>query len=81
MVEIWKREAVPLQRQEQVLGCLFGWMTIMGMIWWMYTGSPASLGGMKGTPPENVPAKATTPAFFNATSRTRPRTCTGCSMP
>jgi hypothetical protein len=33
------------------LASLFGWMTIMGMVWWMYTGSPASLGGMKGTPP------------------------------
>ena len=32
------------------LAGLLGWMTIMGMIWWMYTGSPASLGGMKGTP-------------------------------
>ncbi len=33
-----------------VLTALFGWMTIMGLIWWMYSGSPASLGGMKGTP-------------------------------
>jgi hypothetical protein len=33
------------------LSALLGWMTIMGMVWWMYTGSPASLGGMKGTPP------------------------------
>ena len=32
------------------LAALLGWLTIMGMIWWMYTGSPASLGGMKGTP-------------------------------
>ena len=32
------------------LAGLLGWMTIMGMIWWMYSGSPASLGGMKGTP-------------------------------
>lgn len=32
------------------LAGLLGWMTIMGMIWWIYTGSPASLGGMKGTP-------------------------------
>jgi hypothetical protein len=32
------------------LAALFGWMTILGMMWWMYTGSPASLGGMKGTP-------------------------------
>jgi hypothetical protein len=31
------------------LASLLGWMTIMGMIWWMYSGSPASLGGMKGT--------------------------------
>ena len=28
------------------LASLLGWMTIMGMIWWMYSGSPASLGGM-----------------------------------
>ena len=28
---------------------LLGWMMIMGLIWWMYSGSPASLGGMKGT--------------------------------
>jgi hypothetical protein len=28
---------------------LLGWMMLMGFIWWMYTGSPASLGGMKGT--------------------------------
>jgi hypothetical protein len=34
-----------------VLAGLFGWLTIMGMLWWLYTGSPASLGGMKGTPP------------------------------
>src|SRR4051794_4445990 len=33
------------------LAALFGWMMIMGMVWWMYSGSPASLGGMKGTPP------------------------------
>ena len=33
------------------LAGLLGWMTIMGMIWWMYSGSPASLGGMKGMPP------------------------------
>jgi hypothetical protein len=33
------------------LAALLGWMTIMGLVWWMYTGSPASLGGMKGTPP------------------------------
>jgi hypothetical protein len=33
-----------------VLTALFGWMTIMGLIWWLYSGSPASLGGMKGTP-------------------------------
>jgi len=33
-----------------VLTTLFGWMTIMGLIWWLYSGSPASLGGMKGTP-------------------------------
>jgi len=32
------------------LAGLLGWMTIMGLIWWIYTGSPASLGGMKGTP-------------------------------
>ena len=32
------------------LAGLLGWLMIMGMIWWMYTGSPASLGGMKGTP-------------------------------
>ena len=32
------------------LASFLGWMTIMGLIWWMYTGSPASLGGMKGTP-------------------------------
>jgi len=30
------------------LASLLGWMTIMGLIWWMYSGSPASLGGMKG---------------------------------
>jgi len=34
-----------------VLTALFGWMTIMGLIWWLYSGSPASLGGMKGNPP------------------------------
>lgn len=34
-----------------VLTALFGWMTIMGLIWWLYSGSPASLGGMKGSPP------------------------------
>jgi hypothetical protein len=34
-----------------VLSGLFGWLTIMGLIWWLYTGSPASLGGMKGAPP------------------------------
>ena len=28
---------------------LLGWMMIMGLIWAMYSGSPASLGGMKGT--------------------------------
>ena len=28
---------------------LLGWMMLMGLIWWMYSGSPASLGGMKGT--------------------------------
>jgi len=33
------------------LASLLGWMTIMGLIWWMYSGSPASLGGMKGMPP------------------------------
>ena len=32
------------------LAGLLGWLMIMGLIWWMYTGSPASLGGMKGTP-------------------------------
>jgi hypothetical protein len=32
------------------LAGLLGWLTIMGLVWWMYTGSPASLGGMKGTP-------------------------------
>jgi hypothetical protein len=32
------------------LAVLFGWLTIMGLIWWIYSGSPASLGGMKGTP-------------------------------
>jgi len=31
------------------LASLLGWMTIMGLIWWMYSGSPASLGGMKGS--------------------------------
>jgi hypothetical protein len=34
-----------------VLTVLFGWMTIMGLIWWLYSGSPASLGGMKGAAP------------------------------
>jgi hypothetical protein len=33
------------------LAALFGWMTIMGLMWWMYSGSPASLGGMKGIAP------------------------------
>jgi len=33
-----------------VLTTLFGWMMIMGFIWWLYSGSPASLGGMKGNP-------------------------------
>lgn len=28
---------------------LLGWMMVMGLIWMMYSGSPASLGGMKGT--------------------------------
>jgi hypothetical protein len=32
------------------LATLLGWMTIMGLIWWLYSGSPASLGGMKGNP-------------------------------
>lgn len=32
------------------LAALLGWMMLMGLIWWMYSGSPASLGGMKGTP-------------------------------
>lgn len=32
------------------LAALLGWMMIMGLIWWMYSGSPASLGGMKGMP-------------------------------
>jgi hypothetical protein len=32
------------------LAGLLGWMTLMGLVWWMYSGSPASLGGMKGTP-------------------------------
>ena len=32
------------------LAGLLGWMMIMGLIWWMYSGSPASLGGMKGMP-------------------------------
>lgn len=33
-----------------VLTALCGWMTILGLIWWLYSGSPASLGGMKGAP-------------------------------
>ena len=32
------------------LAGLLGWLTILGLTWWIYTGSPASLGGMKGTP-------------------------------
>ena len=32
------------------LAVLFGWMTIMGLIWWIYSGSPTSLGGLKGSP-------------------------------
>jgi hypothetical protein len=32
------------------LSVLFGWLTILGMVWWLYSGSPASLGGMKGNP-------------------------------
>jgi hypothetical protein len=33
-----------------VLACVLGWMTILGMVWWLYSGSPASLGGLKGEP-------------------------------
>jgi hypothetical protein len=33
-----------------VLATVLGWMTILGLVWWLYSGSPASLGGLKGAP-------------------------------